>query len=149
MKLYHYTGREHVAGIRVNGIRADSELLPGLSSRLRTTNRCAWLTASPDWTIQRWATRLSHNCDRTEIRFKISIPKRAQYIMPFLVFNDVMLEKDWPDKSVPWTLEQMTRSVWGNPEDWWVSTKPIPRGWLRGMEERPASTPPLITPILL
>ena len=74
IRIYHFTGRDHIAGIRKEGIRAGTVYTPDGNFYRGWT----WLTADFRFDAQHWATNRSGMCgDRTEIRIAIQIPQHA------------------------------------------------------------------------
>lgn len=140
--LWHYTGSSHVPGIQRHGIHLVSEMLPGLSDVFRgpSTNLCIWLTESPSWSSQRWATRLNHACDRAEARFPVTIPANClgRYVVPWQHLASSLLDLEWPDSRVPETIRQMNAPEFGDHDEWWVvHERSIPVEWLGAPEYRP------------
>lgn len=126
MKLYHYTGSEHVRGIQMNGIRNGGWLMPDGRSELTPVE---WLTTDDNWLGQTWATMTITHCDRTEARFVVVIPKAHR--------NKLMHWRKAADQlgiSRVYQDEVISRP---GEEHWHVFLGNIPRGWLRTLELRP------------
>lgn len=70
MRLFHYTGRDHIAGIMQRGILPYVALAP--EGRQAPQQDVIWLTESRDWS-QTWATMHSHTCDRTAVRLTVQL----------------------------------------------------------------------------
>jgi hypothetical protein len=131
MRLWHYTGKEHVEGIQRQGILGGSLFWPTARGYQRLAD-LQWLTDSDSWT-QGWATRELVHCDRTEARFRVAIPKSqsAALLYPWRAFA---WKLGLPRQEVEWFAE----AGGGGDEHWYVFLGGIPRGWLRGLELRPS-----------
>ncbi len=133
MKLYHYTAADHAAAIvdRNEGITLGSLTTPaGILSRF-----VIWLTTSLDWD-QGWNTRLLRPpCDRAEVRLTVVIPKTAR---DDLNTWDELVEEmvEWPASFVEAYVSVGGRDP-AQADDWRLFFRPIPRGWIRRVENRP------------
>ena len=122
VRLYHYTGTEHVRGIQLEGIRKggwywqDGSMINGVQ----------WLTTDPDWR-QSWATMQITHCDRSEARFSIVIPKHHR--------NKLL---PWKKAAIQLGATEGYIREFERPghEHWFVFFGSIPRGWLRSLELR-------------
>lgn len=147
MKLYHYTGPDHVAEIRAGGIFKGGGIPLLVLERdgrpaFRYAQGWVWLTTSPDWEGQSWATGIfATDCDRTAVRFTVAIPKGARRSV---VTCDELIE------SLAMRFEGITFQggatlapswrepfTWAGHESWRVLRGRVPAGWLRELEERP------------
>lgn len=71
IKLYHFTGSDHAAVIKSEGITKGGVMLPNG----RVVWGYIWLTDDPRFSAQHWATNHSGACgDRLEVRFTLSVP---------------------------------------------------------------------------
>lgn len=127
-RLYHFTGRHHVAGIRQAGITAGG--IP-----LRDTGRILWgfqwLTDDPAWS-QGWATMRTLDCDRTEARFTVAIPKgdRGNLIR----WTDLGPRLGFTPEQMAWFSEFGGYGA----DHWWLYRGRIRPSWLRDLTYRPA-----------
>lgn len=127
MRLYHYTGSEHVVDIQRQGISEG-----GLNLRGTIVNGYQWLTDDPGWS-QAWATMRLVHCDRTEYRFAVSIPKSARMRL-FRWFDFVEVAR------IPAPMVEDLMREGGGPEaaqHWYIFVGRIHPSWLRGLETRP------------
>lgn len=147
MKLYHYTGTDHVAGIRAEGIVKGGGIPLLVVERdgrpgFRYARGWVWLTASDDWAGQSWAADIfATDCDRTAVRFNVAIPKASRR---FLVPSDELIEAMSKQLAgVTFTNGATLAPNWREPftwaghESWRVLRGRVPAGWLRELEERP------------
>ena len=73
--LYHFTGRDHVNGIKRTGI-SQGVVFNGR----RLFKGFIWLTSDSRFEAQNWATNYSGLCgDRTAIRLTVRVPKSRLY----------------------------------------------------------------------
>lgn len=141
MKLYHYTGLEHVEGIRREGLTLGGIALPVMnpdgSCSYRLGRGYQWLTDLDDW-AQSWATQNLTHCDRTEARFIIVIPKAHRNR---LVSSDALMDTIYAqagDHLAPGSREAWDE--WEGHERWYVFAGRIPPSWIRGFERHPEHT---------
>lgn len=132
VRLYHYTGHDHVDGIRRDGITRGSVYVPWATG-YRVVHGVQWLTDSDDWSGQGWATQIVlRNHDRTSVRYSVVIPKSAR---PNLHrWNDyarVVLRV--PEHH----LRAFNQAGGSDGSRWYVYVGRIPCGWLRAIDERP------------
>jgi hypothetical protein len=132
MRLYHYTGWDHVAGIEASGITEGGIYLILNTGPLAIRN-VQWLTENGDWFGQNWATQhVLKGHERTTVRFQVVIPKTAR--ADLWRWNDYAKAKLHMPSDY---LAAFNEAGGSDGRDWWVFAGRIPRGWLRGMEERP------------
>lgn len=112
MRLYHFTAKHHVAGgpghagpgIQHQGLLPNLHPLIGLPAGV-------WLTEDGSWT-QMWSPRTipGIDCDRTEVRLDVVIPKAARDRL--MVYDRIrpFVRADWRDDFeggydlTPWRL---------------------------------------------
>lgn len=130
MRLFHYTARHHYAGGDGHagpGIVRQG-IVPNIHPYFDVMDGMVWLTDSDAW-AQPWASDvLGIGCDRTEVRVGVVIPKRHRYA---LLDWDAAKRLLWSPSLVP-LLEGDA-----DPTRWFVFMRPVPVGWLRGVEARP------------
>jgi len=129
MKLFHFTAFHHLVGglghpgpgIDDHGLRPNAHPLIGLPPMV-------WLT-DDDWWGQCWSPRVvpGVDCDRTEIRLRIVIPKSArERLLPYGRVR-LFVRSDWVvDFEGGFDLS-----------GWSVFLGRIPRSWIRGITARP------------
>lgn len=122
MKLWHFTGERHVAGIRKYGIRRYADqAAPSVPQHLYV-----WLTDDPDWTRQTWATQVDHDCDRTAYRVRVHVDEGDERLARF---HDAR----W---RFPAALGDP--GLWGDaPRHWWLYAGVVPASAIRVVERRP------------
>lgn len=132
MKLYHFTGKQHLAGIRQAGLRIGGIPDP----RGLKMGRFSWLTDNPVWS-QPWAPRPvhcndGHICDRTAMRLTVVIPKtsRACLIPWFALGRGLGLSEEW--------MIELDRQGGGDSLHWYIFNGVIPFGWVRDVAFRPS-----------
>lgn len=150
MKLWHFTGPEHLAGIYARGLQPAPLALPVLGGGLAHGAPLCWLSDSPEWIEQEWGMRPlvinGHTCDRTAVRLEFSIPKaqRREFI------RWLPLAKRMARELPP----HLDREQWAGAfieypgaEHWIVTRKPVWPGLVRALVERPpeiATQPPRV-----
>lgn len=127
MKLFHYTGTHHIDGIRQKGIRSGGLVVPTTAGN-RIVRGWQWLTDDPSWQ-QGWATMETLDCDRTEVRFIVAIPKSHR--------NKLHRWDALSEMFAKWWVDDFREQGGGDSSHWYVFQGPIPFGWTRGMEQRP------------
>lgn len=116
MKLYHFTAAHLWPAIKLQGLRrgvipdyGEHKLIPGYQ----------WLTRNPDWS-QAWDVSYLLPYRRNAVRITVKVPQaHAQDLRPWLGLAQLFPE---------------TASVlngYGDPENWFVFSGNIPRGWFR------------------
>ena len=134
MRLYQYTGWDHVDGIKSNGITDGAIYLPLAKGWLNVPN-IQWLTDDDDWFNQKWATnKLLKNHERTTVRFEVVIPKTARHkLHRWNEYARQVLKTPQP------YLDMFNQEGGSDGRHWWVFDGRIPPAWLRGFEERPTA----------
>jgi hypothetical protein len=131
MRLYHYTGRDHVEGIRELGIVAAPHAFLGLGI---TGAPAVWLTTSDDWSAQRrsWATSDELECDRSERRFVLDLSVAETALWRWHDFGPRLCAMAGA------TLDDLRRfDAVGGSGDWWVYLRSIAPQRVGELERRP------------
>lgn len=128
VKLWHYTARHHLEGGTAHGGPGILNVgILGNGHPLVKLPSLVWLTDDGRWT-QEWATMVGTDCDRSETRVEVVIPKahrgsihRWTTVGPLVTPPDFLADLN----------------AYGLPESWWIYSGNIPRAWLRRVEHRP------------
>ena len=129
MRLYHFTGASHVAGIQRDGLRLG--IVPQTGDWHLTGLQ--WLTDDPSWK-QAWSAAPlpcgdGTVCDRTAVRFEVVIPKPARRFL-----------SRWTDIGPSLTDAEMYARLnleADGASHWWLYGGTVKPGWLRAMVYRP------------
>jgi hypothetical protein len=116
MKLYHFTAAHLWPAIKSQGLRRG--VIPDFGVR-RLIPGFQWLTRNPSWD-QAWDVSHLLPYRRNAVRITVKVPQdHAQYLRPWLDLAQLFPE---------------TASIlngYGDPENWFVFSGNIPRGWFR------------------
>lgn len=127
MKLYHFTARHHSTGQDGPGIGRVG-ILPNAHPGI-LIGPVVWLTTNPSFD-QGWATRETIDCDRTEVRIEVCVPRADAKNL--LLWSEV----------APFVIGPNARQALelvGGSEAWRIWPGRIPSGWLRTITERVAA----------
>lgn len=126
MRLYHFTGREHLNGIRRDGLSLGSMLLPDGSFE----RPVQWLTKSSSW-AQPWATRRIVHCDRSECRLPVVIPNAMRERLHRWCDYSRQFPREW--------VEEFNEAGGGGAvaREWYVFLGCIPTVQIVGLDFRP------------
>lgn len=131
MRLYHYTGLDHVEGIRRDGLTLG---MPPLwtADGWRVLRGYQWLTDDASWK-QGWATDHSGVCgDRMAVRVAVEVPEGEKRSL--FRWNVYALAVLGMDRRV---LKAFNATGGSDGKSWWVYRGSVPTGWLREWEHKP------------
>lgn len=131
-RLWHFTGKDHVAGIRNEGIK------PFVASvySMWPQHQLVWLTDSPEWK-QPWATKIDHDCDRSEFRVRVHMNPADPLLVPW---RDVPSLYGWAPAVVEMLLSEPT---WQDDSvHWWTYRGTVAPEHIKVVEHRPPASAP-------
>lgn len=131
MRFYHYTGADHVDGVRELGLVAAPHAFAGLGI---IGAPAVWLTTSDDWSQQSrtWATRNLVACDRSECRFELELSVAETHLWRWDDLAPRLLAMAGGE-----LRDLLTFNLEGH-EHWWVYMRSIPRERIGSLQNRPA-----------
>ena len=129
--LYHYTGLDHLEGIRRDGLTLG--MLPlWAAGGWQIRRGYQWLTDDPNWK-QGWATDQIGACgDRTSVRVAVEVPESERRNL--FRWNTFALAVLGLDRHA---LDSFNAAGGSDGQSWWVYRGPIPVDWLREWESKP------------
>lgn len=134
MRVFHYTATHHAREILVSGAISRGHIpVPDAAGEYLAGHipGWQWVTTDAEWR-QSWATRIKHNCDRTEVRFVLEIPLLELHRL-----------KRWDAVAANYgytpDLAQQFAEIGGGKDSshWYVFQGPIPAAWIVDLERRP------------
>jgi hypothetical protein len=157
MRLYHFTSSHHWPAIQTTGILTVTE--SNISERRSHAGPdVVWLTDDPRPESHRWGPATKTTLTAREI-FRVYGPTSRTTSMLLRELRAGTVQVTFPNKTeiritveVPdidahpwsrWSREQGIRNMWyrrlaeagGDPNRWWVVTRPIPRSeWIEAVE---------------
>ena len=130
MKLFHFTGEEHLRSIQLDGLTIGG--IP--DTAMVSFGKFSWLTNNPEF-VQPWSPRPviandGHSCDRTSVRLTLAIPKsKRRQLIPWEQFARYLLQ--WPENKI------QGFGLDGEGRHWFIFLGRIPSGWIRAIDRRP------------